>query len=82
MVSHDPEAQRKVLQEIVEKMKEEANEGSDEGLRRHTEVHSMNEDESLEEEMLSWVISVRRFTKRSKNDKNTDIRNILLARVN
>ena len=38
-------------------IKEEANKREVEGLRKHAEVHIMNEDEASEEEILSWVRS-------------------------
>ena len=40
----------------------------------------MNENEASEEEMLSWVRSVRIFKKRDKKRKNPDIRNVLRTR--
>ena len=54
--------------------------GGVEGLRRHVEVHSMNENVATQEEILSWVRIVRIFKKRSKKSKNLDIRNMLMAR--
>ena len=46
VVLHDPSVQRKVLQENVVAIKEEANRGK--GLRRNLELHSMNENEVSE----------------------------------
>ena len=56
--------------------------GEVEGLRIYVEVHSVNENEASEEEMLSWVRSVKKFKKRSKKSKNLDIRKMLMARAN
>ena len=79
---HDPAVQRKFFQGNFVAIKEESNKGEVEGLRRHAEVHSVNENEASEEEMLSWVRSVKKFKKRSKKSKNLDIRKMLMARAN
>ena len=77
---HKPAVQRKFLWEIVAVIKKEVNKGKVEGLRIHAEVHRMNENEASEEEILSWVRSVRIFKKRDKKRKNPDIRNVLRTR--
>ena len=38
-------------------------------------------NEASEEEMLSWVRSVKTFKKRASKNKNLDARNMLMARV-
>ena len=43
--------------EYLVAIKEAANKREVEVLRKHAEVHSMNEDETSEEEILSWVRS-------------------------
>ena len=63
-------------------IKEEDNKGEFEGLRSYTEVHSINKNEASEEDILSWVKSVRIFKKRANKNKNPDIRNMLMAREN
>ena len=55
--------------EYLVAIKEEANKREVEGLRKHAEVHSMNEDEASEVEILSWVRSeehLRRDLKRAR----------------
>ena len=42
-------------------IKEQDNKGDIEGLRRHPEVHSMNENETSEDDMKSWMRSIRFF---------------------
>ena len=66
VVLHEREVQSKVLWENVVVIKEESNKGEVNGLSRHTEEHSANENEASEEEILSWVRSVRIFKKRPK----------------
>ena len=66
---------------ILQKLKKRLTRGF-EGLRRHAEAHSFNENEASEEVMLSWVRSIRMFKKRAKKSKNTDMKNMLIARAN
>ena len=53
MALHDPAVQRKVLQDEVTAITEEASEGEVEGLRKCVEMRSMSMSEASEEEMLS-----------------------------
>ena len=69
MVLNDPEVQRKVLQDEVLSIKEEASKGDVGGLRTYVEVHKMNANEASEEEILQWIRSVRVFKKRSSKNK-------------
>ena len=80
-VLHDPAVQRKSLQENVAVIKEEANKGEVEWLRRNAEAHNVNENEAPEEEMLQWIRIVLIFMKRDKKRKNPCIRNMLTTRV-
>ena len=73
--------QRKLFQENVSEVKDESNKGEVEGFRRHAEVHIVNENEALEEKILSWVRGVRSLKKIAKNTVNPDIRNIIMSRV-
>ena len=52
VVLHSLEVQRKVLKEDVLAMMEEGSKHEVIGLRRHVEVHKMNENEVTIEEML------------------------------
>ena len=49
MVLHDPAVQRKVLQDGVGSIIEEASEWEVEGLRRHVEAHIININEASED---------------------------------
>ena len=56
--------------------------GEVEGLRRHAEVHGVNENEASEKYILSWVRSDRIFKNRAKKSKNPDARNMLIEKEN
>ena len=82
IVLHEPEVQRKVLQDEVLAIAEESSKEEIVGLRRCVEVHSLSVNEVSAEEMVSWVRSARVFKKRASKNKNQDMRNMLMARVN
>ena len=81
MVSHNLEGQ-KIFQDDTVEIIEEASKGEVEGLSSHAEVCSIIAREVSEEEILSWIRSVRMFKKIASKNKNPDIRNMLMARSN
>ena len=74
--------QRKVLQDEVLLIVEAASREEVEWLRRHVTMHSMNVNEASAEEILSWVRSIKAFKKIHSNNKNQDVQNMLMAKVN
>ena len=82
MVLYDPEAQRKVFQDEVAAIIEEARKGEVEVIRRHAETQRMSASDLFEEKMLSWVRHVRILKKIASKNKNPDIRSMIMARAN
>ena len=82
VVLHGPDVQKETLKEDVLAAIEEASKDIVVGLRRHAEVHNMNENNGTIVEMMSWVRSARVFKRRTIKSVNQDIRNFTNARVN
>ena len=74
---HSPEVQKKVLKEDAIALLEDARKDEVKGLKRYVEVHRIEVNEATNDELLSWITSVRIFKKRAKKNVNQDIRNMM-----
>ena len=81
MVLHDPEVQRKVLEEEVLVIKDEAEKDAIKGLSDNVQIHRLNVNEASLDELLSWVRNARVFKKRAGKNEIQDIRNMINAIV-
>ena len=64
-VLHDPEVQRKALEEEVLVIKDEAEKDAIKGLSGHVKIYRLNTNEASLDEPLLWVRSARVFKKRA-----------------
>ena len=62
---HDPDVQRKVLEEELLAIKDEAEKDAIKGLSGHVKIYRLNTNEASLDEPLLWVRSARVFKKRA-----------------
>ena len=81
VVLHDPDVQRKVLEEEVVAIKDETEKDVIKGLNSYVQIYRLNVIEASLDEILLWVRSARVFKKRVGKNESQDIRNMLNATV-
>ena len=82
VVLHNPEVKKMVLKEEVLVIIEETEKDTIKGLSRQVQIHKLNLNEALTEDLLSWVRSTRVFKKRAGQNKSQDIRNMFNVTLN
>ena len=78
---HSPEVKMKVLKEDAMALLDDAGKDEVKGLKRYSEVNSMDLNEATNDQLVSWIKSVRIFKKRAKNNVHQDIRNMMSMRL-
>ena len=78
---HSPEVQMKVLKEDAIALLDNARKDEVKGLKRHVEVNSMDVNEATNDQLVSWIKSVRIFKKRAKKNVHQDIRSVMNMRL-
>ena len=82
VVLHSLDVKKKLLKEDILEILEEASKDEVVGLRRHAEVHKMNDNNGIISKMVSWVRSERLFERRATKSVHKDMINMTNARVN
>ena len=80
-VLHEPDAQRKVLENEIEIMMVESSRREFKNILRYVQVHLINVEAASVSKMLSWVRSVINVEENAIKCKNQDTRSMLLARI-
>ena len=78
---HSPEVQMKVLKEDAIVLLDDSRKDEVKGLKRHVEVNRIDVNEATNDQLVSWIKSVRIFKKRAKKNVHQDIRNMMNMRL-
>ena len=71
----------KVLKEDAIALLDDARKDEVKGLKRNVEVYRIDVNEATNDQLLSWIKSVRIFKKRAKKNVHEDIRNMMNMRL-
>ena len=71
----------KVLKEDVIALLDDARKDEVKGLKRYVEVHSIDVNKATNDQLVSWIKSVKIFKKRAKKSVHQDIRNMKNMRL-